>query len=194
MVRFIFKIIKTFHIFSGSRANITQIRIQGCAAEPCTLKKGKRLPFEIDFNFQAPQAADEISVSAFAPYWNVPGQGAYGTNLAGKNTGKCSDFSLECPAPACRQLPCNENSYTLKSYLYADRRLQQTVGNKKKTVSCQPLKFLLIQIAHIQICLAFLLSQGKVNTSWLFTPRSNNSTNNDEGSQCSFYILFNLVQ
>lgn len=59
----------------GSRAMITEIRIQGCAKEPCTLKKGKRLMFEIDFSFQKPQSTNEIGLLAFAGFWNIAGTG-----------------------------------------------------------------------------------------------------------------------
>ncbi|XP_035703568.1 uncharacterized protein LOC110844871 isoform X2 [Folsomia candida] len=76
-----------------SRANISEVRIQGCKREPCTLKKGTKLPFEIDFSFTAPETIDYVDLNAFAPYWNVPGHGVYGTNLATSDGIKCEDFS-----------------------------------------------------------------------------------------------------
>ncbi len=57
--------------FLGSNATITAVRIQGCTKEPCRIKKGTKLPYEIDFSFEAPITADGISVQAMASYWAV---------------------------------------------------------------------------------------------------------------------------
>jgi len=109
--------------FVGTRANLTGIRIDGCQKEPCTLKKGVMVPVELDFSFEAPKFVENIYLNAFVPFWNVPGTGGFGTNIAVERN--CTDFQIQ----SCPPLP-GEN-YTLKSKIYADPLLESTLGRGK---------------------------------------------------------------
>jgi len=117
----------------GLHANVTEVRIDGCQKEPCTLKKGVTVPVELDFSFEAPTSAQNIYFKIFAHDWNAPGAGAYGTEIAeGSN---CTDFQIQ----SCPPLP-GEN-YTLKSKIYVDPSLESTL-ELGKTVWQHPNKLL----------------------------------------------------
>jgi len=99
---------------------VEEVRIQGCRREPCRVVKGDEVPVEIDVIFEHPRSTNDVELVAFAPYWNVPTAGDFGSNLVFEKS--CSALRIRpCPAPSGKRV-------TLKTYIYADPELRKTVG------------------------------------------------------------------
>lgn len=116
------------NIAGNNNASIHRVHIDGCDQEPCAIKKGDKLPIEVDFKFSYPEVAREVAFQVFAPYWKVAGVGSmHGSDLAWDRS--CKNLGLlGCPNLASGKL------HTLRTNLYADPNMEP-VMYLKKTVS-----------------------------------------------------------
>lgn len=96
----------------GSGSQLLDFRIAGCKEQPCKIRKGEPLPFEVDLSFERPKdAADDIYFNVYLPKYAKP-PAAHGSSLF---TGTCGNGNLGFSCPANPDAP-----YTLKSSLYIE--------------------------------------------------------------------------
>jgi len=95
----------------GSESTLHELRVKGCDQEPCTIKKGEALPFELDFSFSTPTKSSNVYFNVFIPKYAVP-PAVHGSSLI---TATCENGNLgfDCPISA-------NTKYTLKSQLIID--------------------------------------------------------------------------
>jgi len=116
----------SFLFYTGSHLNITSIRINDCAIEPCTVKKGVHHPVELDFIFEKPLETDLIHFTVFISYWVESDTSVYGSHLAVQHN--CSELGIRtCPAKA--GVP-----YTLKSAIFIPLASKDSINGNKTAV------------------------------------------------------------
>lgn len=107
-------------LISGSGSTLHDFRIQGCSEQPCRIRKGERLPFELDFSFTRPMdVSDNVYFNVFVPKYARP-PATHGSSLM---TGTCEKQNLGFNCPI---LP--DVTYTLRSDLLIDSQAECTAN------------------------------------------------------------------
>ncbi|ODN03210.1 Epididymal secretory protein E1 [Orchesella cincta] len=155
----------SFRNASCSEATIHDLRIAHCNQEPCTIRKGEPLPFELDLSFTTPTKSSNVYFNVYIPKYAAP-PAVHGSSLI---TATCDERNLgfDCPVSS-------NTIYTLKSHLIIDSQAVCTsncenMGNNGTGIR-------------------------DTKWRWAVSDRRKRGTGKKSYSSCSFRLALNIVE